>query len=226
MAHVISWDSAFNSKPTSGDKVGLGYANVQETRQGIQERVEVEHEFDLSVGTDERQGLHKAGSAVAFYQSSEPTLRNGTALAATDAGLKWVNSTTFDEAVWTGTAWVSISAPVVGACYWQLPGRAAPASLYVGTTWSNISSSFAGDFFRAEGGNASAFESGEQAQSLQPHTHSVDVPISNNDTSIIGFPRAGATTSYVANLTLTSGSTGTTETRPLNRTIRIWVRTA
>lgn len=107
MAHVISWDSAFNSKPVSGDKVGRGYANIQETRQGIQERLVSEHEFDLSVGTDVRQGLHKAGSAVAFYQASAPTQRNGVDLAAADAGIEWIDSDNGMLSVWSGTEWVA-----------------------------------------------------------------------------------------------------------------------
>ena len=38
----------------------------------------------------------------------------------------------------------------------QFPGESAPADIY-GGEWTNISSQFAGQFFRAEGGNAAAF---------------------------------------------------------------------
>lgn len=40
----------------------------------------------------------------------------------------------------------------------QFPGKSAPADLY-GGEWTNISSQFAGMFFRAEGGNSAAFGS-------------------------------------------------------------------
>lgn len=105
MAKNISWDTSFNSSPTDGDKVGLGYADIQETREGVQERLSPEHEFDLSVGTSDRQGLHKAGSAVAFYQASAPTQRNGVALGADDIGIEWCDSDTGLLYFWTGTDW-------------------------------------------------------------------------------------------------------------------------
>jgi hypothetical protein len=50
----------------------------------------------------------------------------------------------------------------IGTIYFQLPGKEAPADLF-GGEWTNVSSSFAGVFFRAEGGNASSFGGGNQA---------------------------------------------------------------
>ena len=47
----------------------------------------------------------------------------------------------------------------VGFVYWQLPGKKAPGDMFAGT-WTNISSQFAGLFFRAEGGNAAEFYTG------------------------------------------------------------------
>ena len=44
----------------------------------------------------------------------------------------------------------------------QFPGKSAPADLY-GGEWTNVSSQFAGQFFRAEGGNAAEFGSGQNA---------------------------------------------------------------
>lgn len=61
--------------------------------------------------------------------------------------------------------------PPVGFVYVQFKGQADPNTLFGGGTWQNISSSFAGEFFRSEGGNAAAFGS-SQTQSTQPHTHS------------------------------------------------------
>ena len=55
----------------------------------------------------------------------------------------------------------------IGSIYIQLKGQSAPSDLF-GGTWENISSSYAGRFFRAEGGNAAAFGS-DQGQSVYPH---------------------------------------------------------
>ena len=58
----------------------------------------------------------------------------------------------------------------IGFIYIQFKGQSDPTTLF-GGTWQNISSQFAGEFFRAEGGNAATFGN-SQAQSTQPHTHS------------------------------------------------------
>lgn len=43
------------------------------------------------------------------------------------------------------------NAPSMGHVYIQFRGQDAPATLFPGTTWSNVSSTYAGRFFRAEG---------------------------------------------------------------------------
>ena len=154
----------------------------------------------------------------------------------------------------------------VGSIYIQLKGQSAPSDLF-GGTWENISSSYAGRFFRAEGGNAAAFGS-DQGQSVYPHTHTIshthtrgtmeitgwfkaycDNGISSNQDNTV-FASSGANKGYTSGTagtyqrtltlnaskgwtgstsspsTTTSGSYGTTETRPINSTIRIWKRTA
>ncbi|MGD9938610.1 MAG: hypothetical protein AB7T74_02290 [Clostridia bacterium] len=58
----------------------------------------------------------------------------------------------------------------IGFTYFQLPGKALPSDMFLGT-WSNISSSFAGAFFRAEGGAASAFDAGQQSSQNIIHSH-------------------------------------------------------
>lgn len=47
----------------------------------------------------------------------------------------------------------------VGEIYIQFPGKSDPQTLYGRGSWDNISNEFAGLFFRAEGGNAGAFQS-------------------------------------------------------------------
>ena len=58
----------------------------------------------------------------------------------------------------------------IGVCYTQYPNTPAPSSLF-GGTWTNITANYAGLFFRAEGGNALAFNGGAQAGDVGPHTH-------------------------------------------------------
>jgi hypothetical protein len=167
----------------------------------------------------------------------------------------------------------------VGITYTQYPGKQNPTELGLPGTWTNISSEFAGDFFRAEGVNALAFEGGQQGEATAvnglslstdgSHSHSGST---NSDTHHHDmFLNNGASTSQLSNnsqyaaafgfveetryyqmATHSSGTwvgrtrddahshslsinsngghshtvSGDTETRPVNRTIRIWERTA
>jgi hypothetical protein len=133
----------------------------------------------------------------------------------------------------------------IGFTYVQYPNQIPPAYLWPWATWTNVSSSYAGDFFRTEGGDASAFESGEQAHQVQDHGHSKTESAHTHTTGEnISSTSGGATPAIIrgtANLpgtfTLSSTTTGSvignpnsgnhgTETRPVNRTIRVWKRTA
>lgn len=125
----------------------------------------------------------------------------------------------------------------IGHIYTQYPGKSDPSTLGWYGTWTNISSTFAGDFFRAEGGNATAFEAGEQTDAMQGHVHAftqqsypAGVPGAKSGYGYeeISLNRSSYGTS--TNAPSSDGTNGTprtaTETRPVNRTIRIWERTA
>lgn len=126
------------------------------------------------------------------------------------------------------------SAPPIGFVYWQLPGKSAPGDLYPGTTWSNISASFAGDFFRAEGGQANSFGSAEQGDAIRNITGSFSVwdtygrasgaftatTVSSNRPGAAG--NSSTEKYFDASLVVPTA----TENRPKNRTIRIWERIA
>ena len=131
------------------------------------------------------------------------------------------DSTTYGNHVITGDLSVSGKGSLpIGATYLQLPSQSAPDDIFTGT-WSNISSSYAGDFFRAEGGNALAFEAGEQDDELRAHTHgTVNI---KNTTGWENWDSAyyGKGDNYGRG---TSSSTGGSETRPVNKTIRLWKR--
>ena len=114
----------------------------------------------------------------------------------------------------------------IGFIYHQLPSQPTPATLF-GGTWSNISSTYAGLFFRAEGGNASAFEAGTQGFMMQSHNHVGQWAGAANGGG--GFEGIGSSlvSGAAGNVTgaVYSGTAGV-ENRPVNKTIRIWERTA
>ena len=125
----------------------------------------------------------------------------------------------------------------VGSIYIQFSGQSAPSDLF-GGAWSNISNSYAGLFFRAEGGAAAAFGGSQTGglpalagstgyQAFGPYGGSfyasgiVDPtsahPASQTaDSSVLHFNASRSSSLYGA----------ATEVRPVNSTIRIWKRTA
>ena len=125
----------------------------------------------------------------------------------------------------------------VGTVYVQYPEQSEPASIF-GGTWSNISSQYAGRFFRAEGGNAVAFGSG-QAEGLPFPYHDHSITFSGrygmNGTSITS-PYWGSGDRVRGSGTLTTPGWGdfgngatniygkSTHVTPENMTIRIWKR--
>ena len=103
-------DSAFQASPAGGDNPAQGDDKIREFKVAMYERWLKEHNMDLAEGgAQPRQGLHKAGSAVAFYQASAPTQRNGVALATVDAGLLWLDSDTGALNQWSGSVWVDVA---------------------------------------------------------------------------------------------------------------------
>ena len=137
----------------------------------------------------------------------------------------------------------------VGSVYWQLPNQLPPQTLF-GGTWQNISSVYAGLFFRAEGGNAATFGD-TQGMEIQSHGHGFSGSTNETGSHSHGYTACtngglvhegdnlyifnsasatpGTTTdagSHSHTVSGTVGSTGGVETRPVNVTIRIWKRTA
>lgn len=138
-----------------------------------------------------------------------------------------------------------------GFVYIQYPGQSEPGELWPNDTWENISSCFPGLFFRAEGGNACAFNNGSQGQatsatgitaSLSSYTWNHCHPTtpyniyaalalftntcgSTNALSCTGcvtFSASGTTTCNGLHCHSITLSSTDSETRPVNYTIRIW----
>lgn len=108
----------------------------------------------------------------------------------------------------------------IGFVYTQYPTKDSPVTLGFVGTWTDISSEFPGDFFRTEGGNASAFESGQQIDLFKEHQHTSSAATVTLDGTLL--TRRGTTGPVEYPTSLVGG----VETRPVNRTIRLWERTA
>ena len=120
----------------------------------------------------------------------------------------------------------------IGSTYVQFSGCSDPTTLF-GGTWSNISSTYAGRFFRSEGGSAAAFGSNQNG-GLPNHTHTVNIAWGNGGSSSTPMVRGEPDNDNLAGYkTFESGSANgnalygaANEVRPINTTVRIWIRTA
>lgn len=134
---------------------------------------------------------------------------------------------------------MSFTSMPVGSIYVQYSGQSTPADLF-GGTWSNISSTYAGRFFRAEGGDAATFGSNQNGgvpeisgtfKWIQNVANSYAANGAFSLGTQINIPDAndGTTTGqeftfYASNSNALYGAAE--EVRPINSTIRIWKRTA
>ena len=134
----------------------------------------------------------------------------------------------------------------INAPYVQLPWTPAPATLFGLTKWTEITSNYAGGFFRAEGGNSGAFEE-KQAEGLPNITGTfivgksgvADCQINN----VAGcFSREGSTNALISGISASGSGQNSTcrfsarasndiygnsaHVTPENYAIKIWKRTA
>ena len=125
---------------------------------------------------------------------------------------------------------------IIGTVYIQFRGQSAPADIF-GGTWSNVSSTYAGRFFRAEGGSAAAFGS-QQAGGLPNITGYAGWGENSNEFLPSGaFYKSGSglygsassdrdNAGIYFSASLSNSLYGAaSEVRPINETIRIWKRT-
>lgn len=108
MSIVYTWDSAFRDVPAGSSDPRQGDDAIRAFKLAIEERIAREH-IGLYTDTNANHGMHRKGSAIAYYQSAAPTTQpDGTALDATlDQGRLWVDSDTGFLFYWSGTAFVS-----------------------------------------------------------------------------------------------------------------------
>ena len=131
---------------------------------------------------------------------------------------------------------LKMSCPI-GFIYVQYSGQSDPTSLF-GGTWQNISSSYAGRFFRAEGGSAVAFGSNQSGGLPNISGEFILGSTGTQNLSATGCFYTGGTTGGDDNNGKNSSPTiglnasrssslygAASEVRPINSTIRIWKRT-
>ena len=118
----------------------------------------------------------------------------------------------------------------MGFIYTQLPDQAPPTLIWPKFAWTDITSNYAGLFFRAEGGNSSDFGTlqGEQSPRLiQVHKYP-------NQSDLWGDVIVNLEPGVESKKVYTGGNTGNDvsmsffvsagEVRPVNKAVRIWKR--
>ena len=121
-----------------------------------------------------------------------------------------------------------------GFLYTQLPSQSSPDVLWPNMKWTQVTQSYAGLFFRAEGGNSSSY--GELQSASAPHLAqinqhfgvNVDYLVNNNNVSLEQGKETGNIITGHSNnydfYTL-SFKLSNEEVRPINKAVRIWKRT-
>lgn len=114
-APATTWDAAFELVPAGSDLLSTVDTAIQTHKGAIRERAEREHNWGIA-GTQAKHGWHRAGSAVAFYQSAVPTAKldpAASALDSDDAGRLFVDSDINVLYVWDGSAWQGLIREIV-----------------------------------------------------------------------------------------------------------------
>lgn len=190
----------------------------------------------LSGNATTASDLNKSAGSV-LYQSADNTtsvLANGTA-----GQLLSMNSSA-SAPEWKDPAAVAYIPPV-GFIYVQFPSQSTPDTLFSGTTWTDISSSYNGAFFRANGGYSNTFGT-VQAESLPNVTGYCNGVLrddggdngSGNGLTWGGVTRyrswsgTGGTAIFQMNLNLANGNSiyNGSHVTPYNYSVKIWKRTA
>ena len=137
-----------------------------------------------------------------------------------------------------GEGWVPDDAPTmpVGSVYVQFSGQTDPTTLF-GGTWDNVSSTYAGLFFRAEGGNAAIFGKTQdggapdiwgQFSTSKPGSGAAGAFTSSGQGAVSGAADGAQKSGVLWTFNASNGNSlyAANEIRPANSTIRIWKRTA
>ena len=109
----VGWDVA---SPDIDQPIGNHYKELYDLRKGVALRMNKEHE---TLATSSAGGVHKQGSARAFFQDAEPTTQvNGDAFDSGDLGSLWFDSNssidnTFYVLTATTPTWTPVSTEII-----------------------------------------------------------------------------------------------------------------
>lgn len=105
---AVVWNTPYEDSPAGGSSPSLGDDQFRELKQAVRERFEKEHKMNLAGGTVAGDGWHKPGTAVVYYQASEPTTRpdGATALTSEDNGRLWIRSSDYRISFYAHPTWV------------------------------------------------------------------------------------------------------------------------
>lgn len=157
------------------------------------------------------------------------------------ANKKYVGDTDTATRSWVETQLETLASALipVGFVYVQYPWQDIPANLYAGRGWSwlDITSNFAGAFFRSEGGLSEAFRTSVAAaqgfaqQNLSGWFHvdqngQCDGTLFKDGGDAPGKSGQGTGVGRLVNFNASGQITTAAEVRPKNFAIRIWKRTA
>jgi hypothetical protein len=115
---VVQWTESFEGTPAATDDPSEGDDRIRELKNTTRSIVDKEHVIDHDAGSVPAiaaQGWHREGSAVAYYQSAEPSNRpdGATSLDTDDDGRLWIDSDDGTMDFYTGSAFSDLKLPEV-----------------------------------------------------------------------------------------------------------------
>ena len=102
---MADWTTAYEESPAASDNPKYGDDKIRELKGDL--RARLEHEHVLKDSTVTTGGVHRPGSAKAFYQATAPTDKpyaTDGAIDDDDAGRFWGDSDTQDLYIYDPTA--------------------------------------------------------------------------------------------------------------------------
>lgn len=154
----VTWDTYFADRPANGDSPQQVDDRIRETRLAMEERLGREHLLVASdvFDTNNNQGYHRPGSAMAYYQTAAPTTlpdsADALASGALSNGRLWVN--TSDDGLYyykVGT-WTRIQAEADSGAH-MVAGQLYTASSTLGALYTALASDMAsGESILVSGG--------------------------------------------------------------------------
>lgn len=177
---MASWAAAFEAVPAQASSPSEGDDAIRGLKEEIRKRLAHEHTMYTTTGSsgeEAKDGIHRPGSARAYYQSTEPTtLPNGNALTSeteVTKGTLWIDSTDSDFVTlkaWAGSEFKTVQKAPVGRATLEgvlftatdvMPPIIFPSASTVKAIYARVKEAPTGSDLRIDfnkNGNTSVFE--------------------------------------------------------------------